>query len=51
LLIYDYYLSPTIGKIRIANELVIPVADQKFEAPYSIELFWQIKVISYITIS
>ena len=33
LLIYDYYLSPTIGRIRVANEIVVPVANQKFEAP------------------
>jgi len=48
LLIYDYSLSPTIGRIRFATEIVVPVADQKSEAPYSIELFWQIKVIRFV---
>jgi hypothetical protein len=44
LFIYDYFLSSTVGRIRVANNIVIPIAEQKFEAPYSFVLFWQIKV-------
>jgi hypothetical protein len=45
-LVYDYYFEK-IGRIRKANEIIIPVEDQKLEAPYAIELFFQIKVINY----
>jgi hypothetical protein len=43
LLMYDHY-SVKIGRIRKANEIIIPVEEKKLEAPFAIELFFQIKV-------
>jgi hypothetical protein len=37
-----------VGRIRTANEIIIPVEEKKIEAPFAIELFYQIKVINYI---
>ncbi|GES80689.1 putative lysophospholipase [Rhizophagus clarus] len=42
LLMYDHY-SVKIGRIRKANEIIIPVEEKKLEAPFAIELFFQIK--------
>ncbi|GES94445.1 hypothetical protein RCL_jg5835.t1 [Rhizophagus clarus] len=42
LLMYDHY-SVKIGRIRKANEIIIPVEEKKLEASFAIELFFQIK--------
>jgi len=47
LLIYDQ-LCEGVGRIRLANEVQIPLKSEKNEAPYCIEVFWQIKVIKAI---
>jgi len=43
-------LSSTIGRIRIANEVIVPINNRKIEAPYSVELFWQIKVFNLFSL-
>ena len=46
LLIYDQ-LCEGVGRIRVANEVQIPLKSEKNEAPYCIEVFWQIKAIYF----
>ena len=37
-------ISEKIGRVRLINKFIVPIEIEKFEAPYSIEFFWQIKV-------